>query len=121
MVNPQHWCRALFDSIDTKDSRAFTSFLTSDAQFRYGSAAPVTGIAAIVEALDAFFASVASLSHRIVDIWDVSEHLICRGEVCYTRLDGSSVTAPFCNVLAIRDDKICQYDIYLDPTPLHAS
>jgi len=119
-MNREQWCTRLFQSIDGKRSGDFLSFLTPDASFRYGSAPAVEGKAAILPVLEAFFASVASLSHRVLDLWEVPGHIVCRGVVRYARHDGKSVSMPFCNVLGLRGDKIARYDIYLDPTPLAA-
>lgn len=120
MTDRRQWCAALFGTIDARDSGGFAAYLTPDAQFRYGSAPAVSGSAAIVQALDGFFASIAALSHRVTDLWEVAGHLICRGEVTYTRLDGQTVTAPFCNVFTMCDERVSHYEIYLDPTPLSA-
>ena len=114
------WCRRLFASIDAKDVREFLGFLTPDARFRYGSAPALEGEAAIAQALTQFFAGVASLSHRVHELWETPGHIICRGEVTYRRPAGRSVRIPFCNVLTTRGEKIAVYDIYLDPTPLTA-
>jgi ketosteroid isomerase-like protein len=119
-MNRQQWCQRLFQSIDGKRTGEFLGFLTPDARFRFGSAPAVQGEAAIAAAVDRFFASVASLSHRVLDLWETPGHLICRGEVHYQRLDGRSVQVPFCDVLALHGEKITRYEIYLDPTPLAA-
>lgn len=121
MTDRTHWCTALFATIDAKDSRGFIAYLSDDAQFRYGSARPVTGTEAILAALDGFFSSVTALSHRVSDLWEVPGHLICRGEVRYERPDGTVVTVPFCNVFTMCAEKIARYEIYLDPTPLVAA
>lgn len=120
MTDRRQWCNALFATIDSMNSRGFVAYLTPDAQFRFGSAPPVVGSTAIIQALDAFFSSVTALSHRIFDVWAFPAHIICRGEVRYTRLDGDIVTAPFCNVLTMYDGRVSHYDIYVDPTPLSA-
>jgi ketosteroid isomerase-like protein len=117
-MDRQQWCQRLFESIDAKRTREFVSYLTPDARFRFGSAPAVQGETAIIQAVDRFFASVASLSHRVLDLWEMPGHVICRGEVRYQRLDGTSVQVPFCDVLVLRGDKIAHYEIYLDPTPL---
>ena len=117
-MNRQQWCQQLFESIDGKRTREFVSFLTPDARFRFGSAPAAEGQTAIAQAVDRFIAGVASLSHRVLDLWEMPGHVICRGEVRYQRLDGTSVQVPFCDVLALRGDKIAHYEIYLDPTPL---
>lgn len=117
-MSREEWCGKLFESIDAKCARQFVSFLTPDARFRYGSAPVVQGEAAITAALEQFFASVRSLSHRVLELWELPGHLVCRGEVSYQRLDGSCVRLPFCNVFTMRGEKIAGYDIYIDPTPL---
>ena len=118
----EQWCGALFSAIDARNTRDFLGFLTPDAVFRYGSAPPVTGEAAIGQVIDAFFRSIESLSHRLVDVWSQPpDAVICRGEVTYVRQDGRSVVLPFCNVLQLRGERICRYQIYLDPTPLLAA
>lgn len=119
-MNRQQWCSALFESIDAKRTRDFLAFLTADARFRFGGMPPAEGEAAVERALEAFFGGVASLSHRVHDLWDTSGHVICRGEVHYVRRDGKSVNTPFCNVFTMRGDKIACYDVYLDPTSLTA-
>jgi ketosteroid isomerase-like protein len=55
----------LFAAIDAQDGAAFVSFLTDDAVFRFGSAPPVRGRAAVKAAVEAFFSSIAGLSHSI--------------------------------------------------------
>ena len=55
----------LFAAIDAQDGAAFVSYLTDDAVFRFGSAPPVRGRAAVQEAVEAFFASIAGLSTAI--------------------------------------------------------
>lgn len=120
MTKLTQWCTVLFATIDEKNSRGFSAYLSDDATFRYGGVQPVIGIVAIVAALDAFFSNVASLSHHVSDIWEVPGHVICRGDVRYERLDGKIVTVPFCNVFTMRAEKIARYEIYLDPAPLVA-
>jgi ketosteroid isomerase-like protein len=120
-MSRDQWCGALFAAIDAGSTRDFLGFLTPDAVFRYGSAPPVSGEAAIGQAIDAFFRSIGSLSHRLLDIWSQApDLLICRGEVTYVRQDGRSVLLPFCNILQLRGERICRYEIYLDPMPLLA-
>ena len=55
----------LFASIDAMDTERFLGFLTRDATFRFGSAEPVQGHAAIATAVGGFFASVAALRHDV--------------------------------------------------------
>ena len=114
------WWRALFASIDAKQTSQFLAYLTPDALFRYGSWPAAIGHEAIGSVVDQFFASIRSSSHRIIRMWQEPDSAVCKGEVTYARLDGNSVVVPFCNVFELRDQKITRYEIYIDPTPLLA-
>jgi len=110
----------LFRTIDLKDSARFVRFLASDATFRFGNAPAITGHAAIEQAVAGFFASLQSLSHRMIATWERGDSLALQGEVTYTRHDGSQVTLPFANVFRLRDGLISEYLIYADVAPLYA-
>ena len=116
----RNWWTALFASVDTKDTPRFLDYLADDAGFRYGSAARVTGKAAIREAVDTFFASIASSTHRIERCWEGSGAAVCEGTVQYVRRDARQVELPFCNVLALENGRVSDYRIYIDPAPLFA-
>lgn len=118
MLRREEWVAALFSTIDAKSTRDFLEFLAPDAVFRFGSAPPAEGRVAIGAAVDGFFASIRSLTHRVLDVWSQSDTLISRGEVTYMRLDGRTVVVPFCDVFEMRGEQIARYEIYIDPTPL---
>ena len=46
--------------------------------------------------------------------------MICRGEVTYTRLDGSTLSVPFVNVLKLEGSLIRDYLIYADTSELYS-
>ena len=110
----------LFAAIDAQDGAAFVAFLTDDAVFRFGSAPPVKGRSAVQAAVEAFFGSIAGLSHEIYRTLRDGSTLVCEGEVTYTRHDGSSVAIPFADVFEYAGDKIAEYKIYIDIGPLYA-
>ena len=112
---------ALFRAIDARDSAAFASFLTEDAIFRFGSAPPVEGRNAIRDAVEAFFSSIAGLTHDVTKVVRDGDTLFCEGEVNYERHDGSTITLPFADVLDHEGDLIRRYKIYMDIAPLFAS
>ena len=109
----------LFDAIDANDATAFVGYLTDDAVFRFGSAAPVRGRASIHAAVDGFFDTIAGCSHKVQSTFGSGSTLICEGEVTYTRVDGSSITLPFTDVLEYDGDLIEHYKIYMDISPLY--
>jgi ketosteroid isomerase-like protein len=113
------WLTGLFAAIDAKDTPRFVDFLTEDATFRFGSAPAATGREAIAHAVGGFFDTIAGLSHTVDKVWSGSGTLMCEGDVCYTRHDGSQVTIPFADAFDMRGDKISGYRIYIDISPLY--
>ena len=110
----------LFAAIDAQDGAAFVSYLTDDAVFRFGSAPPVRGRAAVQAAVEGFFGSIAGLSHEIHKTLCEGSTLVLEGEVTYTRHDGRKVVVPFVDVFEYAGDKIADYKIYADISPLYA-
>ena len=110
---------SLFRAIDTKDAEAFVGHLTEDAVFSYGSQPAVEGRTAIRDYVAAFFDMFAGLEHRVTDVHHVaSDRAVVEGLVTYRRNDMPQVTLPFANVFGLRDGKIRDYRIYIDPSPL---
>lgn len=101
-------------AIDRKDPDGFASHLTDDAVFRYGSQEPVKGKEAIRAAVAAFFDTVESLHHRLIDTWHDERSLVMQGEVTYMTKDQREVTVPFVNVFRLEGDLINEYLIYVD-------
>ncbi|MCC7198070.1 MAG: nuclear transport factor 2 family protein [Gammaproteobacteria bacterium] len=115
------WWKRLFDAIDRKDTAAFLSFLAEDAVFQFGNAPPVRGRAAIGAAVSGFFGAIGGSQHQLLRDFSGPDARACQGEVSYTRLDGSTVTVPFANVLVMRGELVAGYHIYIDLTPLFAA
>jgi ketosteroid isomerase-like protein len=105
-------------SVDGKKADTFASYLTDDAVFRYGSQEPVKGRQAIRDYVAGFLGTVSALEHRVIETWEGDGSFVCRGEVTYTRLDGAQVTVPFTNVFKLEGERIREYLVYVDPTPL---
>lgn len=109
----------LFASIDTMDTERFLGFIAEDATFRFGSAAPVKGHAAIRAAVEDFFASFAKLRHVLTRQVVDNNTVVCEGEVTYTRHDRTIITLPFANIFELDDGRISLYHIYIDISPLY--
>lgn len=114
------WLEEIYKTIDAKDSDGFVSFLTEDAQFRFGNAPSVHGREAIKQGVDYFFSSIKSSQHKIVNFWTGDNSVVWQGEVLYTRLDGNQVTVNFVNIFNMEGDKIKDYLIYIDNAPVYA-
>ena len=110
----------LFRAIDSMDVNKFVTFLTEDAQFKFGNNPPVVGKEAIKKTVEEFFSSINSSSHKIINTWTHTDTVVCQGEVTYTRKDNSKVTIPFVNIFGLKENLVKDYQIYIDISPLYA-
>jgi len=118
-MNDSKWVNRLFAAIDSKDAAAFADFLTEDAVFRFGNAAPVSGKPPIREMLTGFFTSIRALRHEVTDAWILPDVVVAIGQVTYTRLDGSTLSVPFADVFKMRGELALEYLIYVDASRLY--
>jgi len=115
-----NWIDDLFGAIDRKDAEGFVSIFGDEPSFRFGNAPPVRGREAIREAVAGFFSAIQALEHRVQDSWQLDDATICRGDVRYTRHDGSQLEVPFSIVLTMVGDRVRDYQIYADASALFA-
>jgi ketosteroid isomerase-like protein len=108
----------ILKTVDSKDAQAFSSHLTDDAVFRYGAQEPVKGREAVRDYVAGFFGTVRTLEHQVIDTWQGEGSFVCRGDVTYTKLDGTQVSVPFTNVYKLEGNLVREYLVYIDPTPL---
>ncbi len=116
----EHWLAELFAAIDGKDAAAFADRLTADARFHFGNAPPVEGRESITRFVAGFFDAIQSSAHARHRHWTLPGTEIVTGEVSYVRLDGSTLTVPYCNVFTMRDGLIEDYRVYVDNSQLFA-
>jgi limonene-1,2-epoxide hydrolase len=110
----------MFAAIDSLDGDSFVAYLTENAVFRFGSAPPVQGRAAIKAAVEGFFGTIAGCTHAIDRTFADGDALVCEGEVTYRRHDGSEVTLPFTDIFDYESGLIASYRIFIDVAPLYA-
>jgi ketosteroid isomerase-like protein len=111
---------AIFADIDAFDPDKFVAHLTPDATFRFANADPVTGRAAVKEAVAAFFSSIDGLTHHVLNVYESGETAIAQIDVEYLRKDGKSVTVPNADILVFDGDLVSDWQIYIDVTPVYA-
>ena len=116
---PLHHAQAIFAAFDAKDIDALAGLMTDDVRLQIGNADVVNGKARFVEALQAFFGSLPSFSHPVPHVWSDLDAVITELNVHYTRLDGTEVTLPCCNVFRIRDGAVADYRVYMDIAPVY--
>jgi ketosteroid isomerase-like protein len=106
-----------FEVVDAGDINTLVEFLTEDAVFRYGSQPPVKGRAAIHSYMTAIKSPMVS-HHEVLHTWKNDDSLVVQGEVTLTSPKGTDLRLPFMDVFHLRQKKIYDYRIYIDPTPL---
>lgn len=114
------WIRNLFAAIDARDAEAFAGFLTEQGLFRYGSQPPVAGRDAVRAHVAAFFAGLAGLRHEVQGFWWGEPGRTCfvQGQVNYTLPGGGQVSLPFLNLFHMQGERVAEYLVYADPTPM---
>jgi hypothetical protein len=109
---------AMFATVDHGDATAFLEFLTTDASFTFGNFPPAIGSEAITGAFNAFIDSIGSLRHEFVGMWNVGDVWIVEQRVHYVDAWGRTHDLPCTNVLRCRAEKVHDYRIYVDASPL---
>jgi ketosteroid isomerase-like protein len=120
VMTPSDRIRTMFATFDAKDVSGLAAFMTDDVRLRLGNAEPVQGKSALLEAVNAFIASVAGFRHEVLNVWSDADALIAEFDMHHTRLDGREVTVPCCNVFRLRDGLVAEYRSYIDATPVYS-
>jgi ketosteroid isomerase-like protein len=110
----------VFADIDAFDPDKFVAHLTPDAVFRFGNADPVTGRAAVKEAVAGFFSTIDGLTHHIKNVWEQGDTVITQIDVEYRRKDGKTVTVPNADILTYDGELVRDWRIYIDIAPVYA-
>jgi SnoaL-like domain len=111
---------SVFADIDAFDPDKFVAHLTPEVRFRFGNADPVTGRAAVKEAVAGFFTTIAGLTHHIRNTWEFGDTVIAQIDVEYRRKDGKTVTVPNADILTYDGDLVRDWQIYIDVAPVYA-
>jgi ketosteroid isomerase-like protein len=112
----------VFARVDDRDADGFAALFAPDGRFTFGNAEPVLGRSAIAEGVAAFFASIRSLDHHIVNHWEVAADTVVELSVDYHRLDARTVTVPAVAIWTRNGaGLITDYRIFVDLAPLFAA
>lgn len=109
--------RRLLAAADT-DIVAFFDFFTDETRFRMGNADVVIGKDQIMAWVGQYLGSVAGMRHEVLEEFYGEDTAALRVDVTYTMRSGSSFTLPAITRTRIRGDKVVEYLIYMDPSPV---
>lgn len=114
-----NWINELFESIDSKNTEKFVSYITEDGEFIFANMPPAVGRSNIIEFLNNFFPSIKQLKHNVSEVFSFNDVVVMKGKVTYTRHDDSTLSVKFCNIFNMETGKIKKYDIYMDSSQLY--
>lgn len=109
--------RKLLQAADT-DIAEFFDYFSDDCVFRMGNNAPVIGKSAIQSWVAQYLTSVASMRHEIIEQWSEGTVGALRVEVTYTLQNGESFTLPAVTRTRVENNKVTEYLIFMDPSPV---
>jgi ketosteroid isomerase-like protein len=112
--------RALLAAADT-DIAAFFGFFTDDCEFRMANNEVVRGREAIQAWVAGYLGSVAGMRHVVLEEWVTDDVAAVRVEVTYTMRNGTEFSLPAVTRTRVRDGKVTEYLIFMDPSPVEAA
>lgn len=109
----------VFGVVDEMNANKFASYFSPSAQFIFGNAPAATGPENIAEMVAQFFGAIKAINHVNLQMYELDNFYLVRGEAKYTRHNGSVLQVPFANTIALNDQGlITGYQIYIDNTEL---
>jgi predicted ester cyclase len=113
--------RQMFLAGESMHVENFVKFYNDDALYQFSNFPVAYGPQGIINASQAFLATVAEVKHHIVNLWEIDhENLVCEMTVSYKRHDGKSFTLPCCDTIQIKNGNVQALRIYMDITPVFA-
>jgi ketosteroid isomerase-like protein len=115
--------RELFTVIDRGDTATAASMFAENIRFTFGNNPPVHGCTEVEGTMRDFLANIAGLRHELTGLWQVAgnpDTVVAKMTVHYSRLDGTNISLPCCNVFRTQDGAIADYQIYMDVNPVFA-
>jgi hypothetical protein len=100
----------------------FLTYLTDDAEYRFGNYPAAVGKAAVEATIKASHLDhIKGITFGIQNIWEIDDAVVCELEITYTRLDDSTLVLPCLDVFRMTGDKVRAMLVYMDASPLFAS
>jgi limonene-1,2-epoxide hydrolase len=112
--------RALLEAADA-DIAAFFDFFTDDCEFRMANNEVVRGREAIQAWVARYLGSVAGMRHVVLEEWAADDVAAVRVEVTYSMRNGREFTLPAVTRTRVRDGRVTEYLIFMDPSPVEAA
>lgn len=120
-MNRSEWAAEFFKVVDSQQPEDIVAYMTDDVRLQMANFEATVGIEHAKQAFAGAAEKFNSIQHLIDGVWKgVSgglEVVSVESWVRYELADGREVEIPATSTMRIRDEKICDYRIYIDPTP----
>jgi ketosteroid isomerase-like protein len=110
----------LLEAADSDIVRFFSLF-SDDCIFRLGNNDIIRGRENIQAWVADYLGAVAGMRHEIVEMWSEGDVAAARVEVTYTMNSGATFTLPAVTRTRVRDGRVSEYLIFMDPSPVVAA
>lgn len=115
-------CETLFGSMLKQDWATFETCLDDEVFYRVGSGTPVEGKTAVMEFLKSLYTQVTMQTPDVRQVLDLPEQnqVIFEFEAHYLRLSDNKIVNFACtDILRTKGDKIKEWRVYVDMSPLY--
>ncbi len=109
---------ALFESIDRFDAGSFATFFAPDATYVFANYPATQGRDEIVSGAAAFWKTLASVQHDLLDVFPFDGGFVSRLEIRFDLKNGQSVTLPAATITRAAKGLISDHRVYMNETPL---
>jgi ketosteroid isomerase-like protein len=109
--------RTMCAAVDAGDAVTFGSFFAEDDYYRFGSAPPLRGRAAVVAATQGTADALPWVRHTIDQIAHIGPQTFCRFSIETAGRDGVPVEMPCVTVIEVADGRIVDYRVHMDLSP----
>ena len=112
--------KRLFAAVESNNVDEYVTYFTPDAIYKISNADPVIGPQGIREFALPVMQMFKSVSHNIIQMWELEETIICEMEVIYIRNDDKVFKLPCLDIIRLRGDKIQELQAFIDASPAFA-
>lgn len=118
-----NWVHNYFKTVDTLDADAIVAHFTDDSSFRFSNQPAAIGKQAVRDSLAQFFATIQAMHHEKAGLWlgEDGNSAVWEADVTYIRKNGTQVTLPCASILRSHHDKIYDFRMNMDISPVYKS
>ena len=123
-MNRNEWAKEFFAAVDSRKPEKISAYMTDDVRLQMANMEPTVGVAALKAVFQKAADRFKSINHNIQGIWngewESGEVVSVEAIVTYELPNGKIVNIPCTSTLRLKDEKIADYRIFIDPSPAFA-